>query len=96
MGIICIREQMTTKPEMAVKHNENRLQQVPSIAENPAMSAKPDNLVSRFPAGGVSAVRAPCPSPASEALRLENISHQFDTVTAADDINLSVEPEELL
>ena len=60
------------------------------------MSAKPDNLVSRFPAGGVSAVRAPCPSPASEALRLENISHQFDTVTAADDINLSVEPEELL
>ncbi len=60
------------------------------------MSAEQQSLVSRFPAGGVAAVQAPCPAPAGEALQLEEISHDFDTVTAADDINLSVEPEELL
>ncbi len=60
------------------------------------MSAEQQSLVSRFPAGGVAAVQAPCPAPAGEALELEEISHDFETVTAADDINLSVEPEELL
>ena len=60
------------------------------------MSAQQQGMVSRFPAGGVAAVQAPCPAPAGEALRLEEISHHFETVTAADDINLSVEPEELL
>lgn len=60
------------------------------------MSAKQDALVSRFPAGGVAAVHAPCPTPNGDALSLEKISHSFDTVTAARDINLSVEPEELL
>ncbi|MDR9454921.1 MAG: ABC transporter ATP-binding protein [Spiribacter sp.] len=66
------------------------------MADTLGMSAHQDSLVSRFPAGGVSAVQAPCPSPAGEALRLEDISHDFETVTAAEDINLSVEPEELL
>ncbi|MEX0430196.1 ABC transporter ATP-binding protein [Spiribacter insolitus] len=60
------------------------------------MRAEQQSLVSRFPAGGVAAVQAPCPAPAGEALELEEISHDFETVTAADDINLSVEPEELL
>ena len=60
------------------------------------MSAEQHSLVSRFPAGGVAAVRAPCPAPAGEALELESISHAFDAVTAAQEVNLSVEPEELL
>ncbi|MDR9405823.1 MAG: ABC transporter ATP-binding protein [Spiribacter sp.] len=60
------------------------------------MSAASNNLVSRFPAGGVAGMQAPCPSPTGEALGLEAISHQFDTITAAQDINLSVQPEELL
>lgn len=60
------------------------------------MSAASDNLVSRFPAGGVAGMQAPCPSPTGEALGLEGISHNFDTITAAQDINLSVQPEELL
>ncbi len=60
------------------------------------MSARQQGMVSRFPAGGVAAVQAPCPAPAGEALSLEGISHDFDTVTAADDVHLSVEPEELL
>ncbi len=55
-----------------------------------------DSLVSRFPAGGVAGVHAPCPAPEGEALRLEHISHRFEQVTAADDIELSVEPEELV
>ncbi len=60
------------------------------------MSAEQHDLVSRFPAGGVAGVQAPCPTPSGEALQLEGISHRFDTVTAADDVTLSVEPEELL
>jgi iron(III) transport system ATP-binding protein len=72
------------------------LQLAAPIADTLPMSAHHDPLVSRFPAGGVSAVQSPCPYPAGEALALEHISHDFDTVTAADDINLNVEPEELV
>ena len=72
------------------------MQTRPSIADTKAMSANQESLVSRFPAGGVAAVTAPCPVPSGDALSLEQISHSFDTVTAARDINLSVEPEELL
>ncbi|MDR9433617.1 MAG: ABC transporter ATP-binding protein [Spiribacter sp.] len=60
------------------------------------MSAPQENLVARFPAGGVAASQAPCPTPSGEALALEEISHNFENITAADDVNLSVEPEELL
>ena len=60
------------------------------------MSAPQHDLVSRFPAGGVAAVQAPCTTPSGEALQLEAISHDFGDVTAADDVNLHVEPEELL
>ncbi len=41
-------------------------------------------------------MQAPCPTPSGEALELEGITHDFDNVRAADDISLSVEPEELL
>ncbi len=60
------------------------------------MSAQQDSLVSRFPAGGVAGMQAPCPAPSGEALELESISHDFDTVRAADNVDLSVQPEELL